>query len=64
MINFYINNYNILLTHLIIFILQSTSDFTIQVEGQSIHVHKVILKRRSQYFKDKFERDWTENDQK
>ncbi|GAB1869677.1 RCC1 and BTB domain-containing protein 1 [Camponotus japonicus] len=33
----------------------STSDFTIQVEGQSLHVHKVILKRRCQYFKDKFE---------
>ncbi|XP_025261726.1 RCC1 and BTB domain-containing protein 1-like isoform X1 [Camponotus floridanus] len=41
----------------------STSDFTIQVEGQSIHVHKVILKRRCQYFKKMFEGDWTEIDQ-
>lgn len=40
-----------------------TSDVTIQVEGQSIHVHKAILKIRCQYFKDKFQHDWTENNQ-
>ncbi|KMQ90699.1 rcc1 and btb domain-containing protein 1 [Lasius niger] len=42
---------------------QSTSDFTVQVEGQPIHVHKAILKNRCQYFKNKFEHDWTDNDQ-
>ncbi|KMQ87960.1 rcc1 and btb domain-containing protein 1 [Lasius niger] len=39
----------------------STSDFTIQVEGQPIHVHKTVLKIRCQYFKNKFQHDWTEN---
>ncbi|KMQ81986.1 rcc1 and btb domain-containing protein 1, partial [Lasius niger] len=41
---------------------QSTSNFTLQVEGQPIHVHKAILKNRSQYFKNKFEHHW-KNDQ-
>ncbi|XP_072763679.1 RCC1 and BTB domain-containing protein 1-like isoform X2 [Anoplolepis gracilipes] len=42
----------------------STSDFTVQVEGQPIYVHKAILRIRCQYFKNKFEHDWkTKNDQ-
>ncbi|KMQ89163.1 rcc1 and btb domain-containing protein 1, partial [Lasius niger] len=38
----------------------STSDFIVQVEGQSIHVHKGILKIRCQHFKNKFQHDWTD----
>ncbi|XP_018367936.1 PREDICTED: RCC1 and BTB domain-containing protein 1-like [Trachymyrmex cornetzi] len=34
--------------------LKSTSDLTIQVDGQSIYVHKSILKMRSSYFKNMF----------
>ncbi|KMQ82992.1 rcc1 and btb domain-containing protein 1, partial [Lasius niger] len=41
----------------------STSNFTVQAEGQSIHVHKAILKNCCQYFKNKFEHDWIDNDQ-
>ncbi|KYN16306.1 RCC1 and BTB domain-containing protein 1 [Trachymyrmex cornetzi] len=33
---------------------RSTSDLTIQVDGQSIYVHKSILKMRSSYFKNMF----------
>ncbi|GAB1865176.1 RCC1 and BTB domain-containing protein 1 [Camponotus japonicus] len=38
-----------------------TSDFTVQVEGQPIYVHKVILKIRCDYFKKMFQHDWVEN---
>ncbi|KYN01660.1 PREDICTED: RCC1 and BTB domain-containing protein 1-like [Cyphomyrmex costatus] len=41
----------------------STSDLKIQVEGQFIHVHKAILKIRSEYFKTMFQHDWIENNQ-
>ncbi|KMQ94954.1 rcc1 and btb domain-containing protein 1 [Lasius niger] len=41
----------------------STSDFTIQVEGQPIHVHKGILQIRCQHFKNKFQSDWSVDDQ-
>ncbi|CAL1678627.1 unnamed protein product [Lasius platythorax] len=37
----------------------STSDCIVQIEGQPIHVHKAILKIRCQYFKNKFQHDWT-----
>lgn len=46
------------------FLLQSTSDFTIQVEEQSIHVHKAILKIRCQYYRNMFKHNWEENNQK
>ncbi|KMQ89857.1 rcc1 and btb domain-containing protein 1 [Lasius niger] len=39
----------------------TTSDFTVQVEGRPIRVHRTILKIRCQHFKNKFEHDWTEN---
>ncbi|XP_029168902.1 RCC1 and BTB domain-containing protein 1-like isoform X2 [Nylanderia fulva] len=39
----------------------STSDCIIEVEGQHIHVHKAILQFRCQHFKNKFQYDWTEN---
>ncbi|XP_029169078.1 LOW QUALITY PROTEIN: uncharacterized protein LOC114939022 [Nylanderia fulva] len=39
----------------------STSDCIIQVEEQRIYVHKVILQIRCQHFKNKFQHDWTEN---
>ncbi|KYN32485.1 RCC1 and BTB domain-containing protein 1 [Trachymyrmex septentrionalis] len=38
-----------------------TSDLTIQVKGQSIYVHKSILKMRSLYFKNMFEFNESEN---
>ncbi|XP_019882586.2 uncharacterized protein LOC105249500 isoform X2 [Camponotus floridanus] len=38
-----------------------TSDFIIQVEGQSIYVHKFILRIRCEYFKKMFQHDWSEN---
>ncbi|XP_025261725.1 uncharacterized protein LOC105257722 isoform X2 [Camponotus floridanus] len=38
-----------------------TNDLTIRVEGRPIYVHKAILKIRSQYFKNMFQHDWTEN---
>ncbi|XP_043513899.1 RCC1 and BTB domain-containing protein 1-like isoform X2 [Frieseomelitta varia] len=41
----------------------TTSDLTIQVHGKSIHVHKVILKIRSNYFKMMFQEHWIENSQ-
>ncbi|KYN08721.1 RCC1 and BTB domain-containing protein 1 [Cyphomyrmex costatus] len=41
----------------------STSDLKIQVEDQFIHVHKAILKIRSEYFKAMFQHNWTENNQ-
>ncbi|GAB1867664.1 RCC1 and BTB domain-containing protein 1-like isoform X1 [Camponotus japonicus] len=40
----------------------STSDLTIKIEEQLIHVHKAILKIRCQYFRSMF-RGWTENNQ-
>ncbi|EZA58123.1 RCC1 and BTB domain-containing protein [Ooceraea biroi] len=36
---------------------------TIEVEGQVIHVHKVILKIRSSYFRIMFKENWAENNQ-
>jgi len=51
----------LLLNYLIIFVPQLTSDFTIQVKGQPIYVHKAILKIRCQYFKNMFQHDWPEN---
>ncbi|XP_031850186.2 RCC1 and BTB domain-containing protein 1-like isoform X1 [Nomia melanderi] len=39
----------------------TTSDLTIQVEGQPIYVHKAMLKIRSQYFKTMFQDHWIEN---
>lgn len=45
-------------------LLQSTSDLIIQVEEQSFHVHKAILKIRCQYFRNMFEHNSMENDQK
>ncbi|XP_011699349.1 PREDICTED: RCC1 and BTB domain-containing protein 1-like isoform X2 [Wasmannia auropunctata] len=39
----------------------TTSDLTIQVEGQCIHVHKAILKIRCPYFKTMFQHNWAEN---
>ncbi|XP_025269507.1 RCC1 and BTB domain-containing protein 1-like [Camponotus floridanus] len=39
----------------------SSSDLTIQVEGQPIHVHKAILKKRSSYFKTIFQDDSVKN---
>ncbi|KAL6423985.1 hypothetical protein ACFW04_009721 [Cataglyphis niger] len=36
----------------------STSDFTIKVQGKLIHVHKVILNIRSQHFKNMFQNNW------
>ncbi|CAK9828726.1 RCC1 and BTB domain-containing protein 1 [Anthophora retusa] len=39
----------------------TTSDFTIQVQGKSIHVHKALLKMRSLYFNAMFEKHWAEN---
>ncbi|EFN61765.1 RCC1 and BTB domain-containing protein 1 [Camponotus floridanus] len=41
----------------------STSDLTIQVNGQAIHVHKAILKIRSSYFRTMFQHNWAENNQ-
>ncbi|KMQ87442.1 rcc1 and btb domain-containing protein 1-like protein [Lasius niger] len=41
----------------------STSDLTIQVEGQSIHVHKAILRSRSSYFRTIFQDNSMENNQ-
>ncbi|XP_070148836.1 RCC1 and BTB domain-containing protein 1-like [Polyergus mexicanus] len=41
----------------------STSDCTLQVEGQLIHVHKAILKIRCQHFKKKFQENGTKNDE-
>ncbi|TGZ51677.1 RCC1 and BTB domain-containing protein 1-like [Temnothorax longispinosus] len=41
----------------------STSDLTIQVEGQCIHVHKAILKIRCPYFRTMFQHNWAENNQ-
>ncbi|XP_076243017.1 RCC1 and BTB domain-containing protein 1-like isoform X2 [Calliopsis andreniformis] len=41
----------------------TTSDLVIQVDGKPIHVHKAILKIRSQYFRTLFEKHDTENDQ-
>lgn len=41
----------------------STSDLTIQVEGQSIHVHKAILKIRCQYYRNMFKHNWQESNQ-
>ncbi|XP_011268118.1 RCC1 and BTB domain-containing protein 1 [Camponotus floridanus] len=41
----------------------STSDLTIQVEKQSIHVHKAILMIRCQYYRNMFKYNWKENDQ-
>ncbi|KMQ82965.1 rcc1 and btb domain-containing protein 1, partial [Lasius niger] len=38
----------------------STSDLTVQVEGKFIHVHRAILNIRCQYFKNKFQHDWTD----
>ncbi|XP_018360145.1 PREDICTED: RCC1 and BTB domain-containing protein 1-like [Trachymyrmex cornetzi] len=40
---------------------EDTSDLTIQVEGQSIFVHKAILKIRCSYFRNMFQHDWAEN---
>ncbi|XP_025262596.1 RCC1 and BTB domain-containing protein 2 [Camponotus floridanus] len=49
-----------LLKHLeTIFDDQSTSDFTIEVEGKHIHVHKAIL-IRCDYFKNMLQHDWRE----
>ncbi|EFN73540.1 RCC1 and BTB domain-containing protein 1 [Camponotus floridanus] len=42
---------------------ESTSDLTIQVEKQSIHVHKAILMIRCQYYRNMFKYNWKENDQ-
>ncbi|XP_018368579.1 PREDICTED: RCC1 and BTB domain-containing protein 1-like [Trachymyrmex cornetzi] len=42
---------------------EHTSDLTIQVEGQSIFVHKAILKIRCTYFRNMFQHDWMENNQ-
>ncbi|XP_017879431.1 RCC1 and BTB domain-containing protein 1-like, partial [Ceratina calcarata] len=41
----------------------STSDLIIQVHGKPIHVHKVVLKIRSHYFRTMFQEHWTENSQ-
>ncbi|KYQ50987.1 RCC1 and BTB domain-containing protein 1, partial [Trachymyrmex zeteki] len=41
-----------------------TSDLTIKVEGQSIYVHKTILKMRSAYFKNMFEFNGVESRQR
>ncbi|XP_026670745.1 RCC1 and BTB domain-containing protein 1-like, partial [Ceratina calcarata] len=41
----------------------STSDLIIQVHGKPIHVHKVVLKVRSRYFRTMFQEQWTENSQ-
>ncbi|XP_011635998.1 RCC1 and BTB domain-containing protein 1-like isoform X2 [Pogonomyrmex barbatus] len=41
----------------------STSDLTIQVENQPIHVHKAILKIRCSYFRTMFQHNWAENNQ-
>ncbi|EFN71672.1 RCC1 and BTB domain-containing protein 1 [Camponotus floridanus] len=38
-----------------------TSDFIIQVEGQPIYVHKVIINIRSQHFRNMFHHDWAED---
>jgi len=43
--------------------LKSTSDLTVKVKGQSIYVHKAILKIRSLYFRRMFQGDWIENNQ-
>ncbi|KYQ47065.1 RCC1 and BTB domain-containing protein 1 [Trachymyrmex zeteki] len=42
---------------------RSTSDLTILVEGQSIYVHKRILKMRCTYFRNMFQTDYIENNQ-
>ncbi|XP_076669800.1 RCC1 and BTB domain-containing protein 1 isoform X2 [Andrena cerasifolii] len=42
----------------------NTSDLTIQVEEKPIHVHKAILKIRSQYFRTMFQEHWAENNQR
>ncbi|CAK9815309.1 RCC1 and BTB domain-containing protein 1 [Anthophora plagiata] len=39
----------------------TTSDFTFQVQGKSIHVHKAVLRMRSLYFNGMFEKYWAEN---
>lgn len=39
-------------------LMQSTSDFTIKVQGKPIHVHKVILNIRCQHFKNMFHYNW------
>ena len=41
----------------------NTSDLTIQVEEQRIHVHRAILKIRSEYFRTMFQEHWAENNQ-
>ncbi|EZA54598.1 hypothetical protein DMN91_007313 [Ooceraea biroi] len=41
----------------------STSDLTIEVEGQPIYVHKAILKIRCPYFRTMFQHNWAENNQ-
>lgn len=45
-------------------IIQTTSDLIIQVEGQTIHVHKAILKIRCSYFRTMFQNNWAENSQR
>ncbi|XP_020287366.1 RCC1 and BTB domain-containing protein 1-like [Pseudomyrmex gracilis] len=42
---------------------ESTSDLTIEVDKQPIHVHKAILKIRCPYFKNMFQHNWSENNQ-
>ncbi|XP_067014556.2 RCC1 and BTB domain-containing protein 1 isoform X1 [Anabrus simplex] len=41
-----------------------TSDLTIMVSGQSIHVHKSILKIRCQHFRSMFQDHWQEDSQR
>ncbi|XP_014471626.1 PREDICTED: RCC1 and BTB domain-containing protein 1-like isoform X3 [Dinoponera quadriceps] len=40
-----------------------TSDLMVHVEGKTIHVHKAILKIRSQYFRTMLQDPWLENSQ-
>ncbi|KAK7575872.1 hypothetical protein V9T40_012158 [Parthenolecanium corni] len=41
---------------------QESSDFKIVVEEKEIHVHKTILKLRSEYFRRMFQENWSEGD--
>lgn len=50
------------LTILIAFFFQSTSDVCFKVDGNTIWVHKAILKIRCEYYRSMFQHPWAEAD--
>lgn len=52
------------MTILYFILFQESSDFKIVVEEKEIHVHKTILKLRSEYFRRMFQENWSEGDKK